>query len=167
MPGGRPPKYTTDVERLAAKRAKSQRYKQRKKLQNDGSLPILPDVATSTSTTLGIRAPELDIPIGWCLILLQNSKLKTNIPLQSLKMITHHYLWMTLRRYLYYLHYQVRIYLTHILRHPFPEDPYLQSQLRRLYLRTHLNRRKRKLRGTKLRWWTWLIVQMILIVMMI
>lgn len=64
MPGGRPPKYTTDAERLAAKRAKSQRYKQRKKLRNDESLPMPPDVAMSTSTTLGIRAPELDIPAG-------------------------------------------------------------------------------------------------------
>ena len=78
MPRGRPPKYTTDAERLATKRITRQRYKQRKKLENDESLPIPPDVATSTSMTLGIRAPELDIPAGWYLMLTENSKLKTN-----------------------------------------------------------------------------------------
>jgi hypothetical protein len=64
MPRGRLPKYATDTKRLAAKRTKDLRYQKRKRLQNQSSLPILPDVAMSTSMTLGIRAPELDIPAG-------------------------------------------------------------------------------------------------------
>jgi hypothetical protein len=62
MPRGRPQKYATDEERLTAKRANDLRYRERKRLQNQLSLPIPPDVATSTPTALGIRAPELDIP---------------------------------------------------------------------------------------------------------
>jgi hypothetical protein len=60
----RPRKYQTDAEVRAANVAKTQRYRQRKKLQDQQSLPTLADAAMSTPETLGIRAPELNIPAG-------------------------------------------------------------------------------------------------------
>jgi hypothetical protein len=57
-------KYQTEAEVKAANVAKTQRYRQRKKLRDQQPLPAPPDVAMSTSTALGIRAPELDIPAG-------------------------------------------------------------------------------------------------------
>ncbi len=64
MPRGRPQKYTTDVERLAAKRAKDQRYKLKKKASLSGLANVLPDAADNTLNSLGVRAEDLDIPSG-------------------------------------------------------------------------------------------------------
>lgn len=79
MPRGRPQKYTTDEERLAAKRANDLRYRERKRLQNQLSLPIPPDAATNTPIALGVRVSELDIPAGWNIILFTNVKSETDI----------------------------------------------------------------------------------------
>ncbi|KAH0537482.1 hypothetical protein FGG08_005745 [Glutinoglossum americanum] len=63
MPRGRPQKYTTDAERLAAKRVKDQRYKQKKKSVGLTNLPdLLPDIASHTLVSVGVRAKKLDIP---------------------------------------------------------------------------------------------------------
>jgi len=64
MPRGRPQKHTTDIERLAAKRAKDQRYKLKKKASFTGLANVLPNAANNTLDSLGIRAEDLDIPAG-------------------------------------------------------------------------------------------------------
>ena len=65
MPYGQPQKYTTDAERLAAKRAKDQRYKQKKKPTNLDSLSsLLPGITNNTLVSVEVRAKELNTPAG-------------------------------------------------------------------------------------------------------
>ena len=79
MPRRRPQKHTTDIERLAAKRAKDQRYKLKKKTSFTGLANVLPNAANNTLDSLGIRAEDLDIPAGLNLAYILKLKFKANI----------------------------------------------------------------------------------------
>ena len=79
MPRGRPQKYATDSERLAAIRTNDQRYKQKRKASLTSLTNLLPDAANNTLDSLGVRAEDLDIPAGLNLAYISKLKFKANI----------------------------------------------------------------------------------------
>ena len=79
MPRRWPQKHTTDIKRLAAKWAKDQYYKLKKKASFTKLANILPNAANNMLDSLGIWAEDLDIPAGWNLVYISKLKFKANI----------------------------------------------------------------------------------------
>ena len=79
MPRGRPQKYATDSERLAAIHTNNQRYKQKRKANLTSLTNLLPDAANNMLNSLGVRAEDLDILAGLNLAYISKLKFKANI----------------------------------------------------------------------------------------